>query len=243
MPVANHSVIPISKDDIPAIGAFLQASKLQLTINRLLVKDWPNPPLQKAHYTRAIENAVSNPQITSLKVINNTTGEAVAHLFYQKKSSARGGKDEPAQGNKKEQMEMVVPAGFTPAVYWAVMEATNKLEPKLDTDEYIGKAPTSEAIINSSINNYHDFLPTELTHLYVEPSSRGQGIGSWLLQIVQEAAAAANMPLSLCSEPNYHGFFVKRGFKDQEHADIDLMQWAAPYTGYGVFRLTRMVSE
>ncbi|KAI1357313.1 hypothetical protein F5Y08DRAFT_324570 [Xylaria arbuscula] len=220
MPVENHSVIPINQDDIPAIGAFLQASKLQLTINRLLVKDWPNPTLQKAHYTRAIDNAVSNPNVTSLKVINNVTGDAVAQLFYQKKSCAQERKDELPEDSEEKQAKLEVPESFTPAVYYAVMEAVDKLEPVLDTNEYI-----------------------ELTHMYVEPSSRRQGIGSWLLQIVQEAAVAAKLPLSLCSEPNYHSFFAKRGLKDQKHIDIDLAQWAAPYSGYGPFRLCRMVSQ
>ncbi|KAI0515064.1 hypothetical protein F5B22DRAFT_608164 [Xylaria bambusicola] len=217
MPVPNYSVVPITKEDIPLISAFLQASKLQLAINRFLVKDWPNDQFQKVHYTRAIEGGVSNPQTTSLKVINNTTGQAVAHLFYTEKPSTPAGDVEATTGGEKNQVKKEIPAAFNPAVYQAVMEAVEKLEPRLETDKYM-----------------------ELTHLYVEPSSRGQGIGSWLLQIAQEAAEAAKLPIVLCSEPNHHDFFVNRGFKDVKHADIDLAQWAASWSGYGVFRITRM---
>ncbi|KAK5636277.1 hypothetical protein RRF57_011989 [Xylaria bambusicola] len=217
MPVPDYSVVPITKDDIPVISAFLQASKLQLAINRFLIKDWPNDQFQKAHYTSVIEGGVSNPQTTSLKVINDTTGQAVAHLFYTEKLFTRAGEGEIAGRGKEEQAKQKIPAEFNPAVYQAVMEAVKKLEPTVGAGKYI-----------------------ELTHLYVEPSSRGQGIGSWLLQIVQEAAGSAKLPLIICSEPNHHDFFVSRGFKDMEHVDIDLTEWAAPWSGYGVFRITRM---
>ncbi|KAI3328154.1 hypothetical protein F4824DRAFT_430560 [Ustulina deusta] len=218
MPIPNHSVVPITKDDIPTIGTFLQNSKLQLAINRFLVHDWPNFPLQKAHYTRAIEGGVSNPQTTSLKVINHTSGQPVAHLFYTKKASRFAENDKPAARKKEEQTKNEVPVGFAPEVYWAAMNAAKSLEPNFDTDEYI-----------------------ELTHLYVEPSSRRQGIGSWLLQIAQEAAMDAKLPLTMCSEPNNHDFFANRGFKDTKNADLDLRNWAASLSGYGVFRISRMV--
>ncbi|KAI1424638.1 hypothetical protein F5Y12DRAFT_750938 [Xylaria sp. FL1777] len=220
MAVPNYSVVPITDADIPTIGGFLQDSKLDLAINRFLVKDWPNFPVQKAHYTHAIERGVSNPQTTSLKVVDNASGQPVAHLFYTKKASRRVENDKPTTEEKGGHTENEVPVGFVPDVYWAVMSAVEELEPNLDTDEFI-----------------------ELTHLYVQPSSRRQGIGSWLLHIAQEAAIAAKLPLTLFAEPNHHDFFVNRGFGDVKNVDIDLRTWAARLSGYGVFRVSRMVSE
>lgn len=45
----------------------------------------------------------------------------------------------------------------------------------------------------------------------------------------------------LCSEPEAHGFYLRRGFADRKVADIDLRRWAPVYSGYGVFRLSAMV--
>ncbi|KAI0424387.1 hypothetical protein F5Y09DRAFT_324553 [Xylaria sp. FL1042] len=220
MPVPNYSVVPATEDDIPILGDFLQDSKLQLAINRFLILDWPNFPFQKAHYTNAIKGGLSNPRTTSLKVIDNTSGKLVAQLVYTKKVSPPGeGESSTTEGNGGE-ANNEVPVGIVPDVYWAVMDAVKELEPNLETDEYI-----------------------ELTHMYVEPSSRRRGIGSRLLQIVEEAAAAENLPLTLFAEPNHHDFFVGHGFRDVKDVDIDLRKWAAPLSGYGVFRVSRMIFE
>ncbi|KAJ2987588.1 hypothetical protein NUW58_g4423 [Xylaria curta] len=217
MSVPNHSVIPITKDDIPTIGVFLQNSKLQLAINRFLFKDWPNSQAQRAHYTSVIEGALSNPQTTCLKVINDISKQPIAHLFYTRHTLSRAKQCQPTTEEKVEGMNIEVPAGFAPGVYRAVKKAAKELEPEFDNDEYI-----------------------DLTHLYVDPGSRGQGIGSWLLRIAQEAAATAQLPFSVCVEPTHRGFFANRGFQDVKNVDIDLREWAAPLSGYGVFRISRM---
>ncbi|KAI0416338.1 hypothetical protein F5X98DRAFT_344189 [Xylaria grammica] len=206
MSVPNHSVVPMTEDDIPAITKFLQDSKLQLAINRFLISDWPNPPFQKAHYGGVIERSLPDRRMTCLKVINDATKEPVAHLFYSRLPS-----HPEDQGSKK------VPAGFVPDVYRTVMDFSRELKPSFDTEEYI-----------------------DLTHLYVEPSSRGLGIGSWLLGIAQGAATEAKLPFSLCSEPTHHGFFVSRGLRDLKTVDVDLRKWAPPASGYGIFRMSRM---
>ncbi|KAI0528443.1 hypothetical protein GGR58DRAFT_509334 [Xylaria digitata] len=217
MSVPNHSVVPITKDDIPTIGGFLQASKLQLSINRFLISDWPNFPLQKAHYTSAISSSLMNPQMTCLKVVNDTSQQPVAHLFYTKKVSRFMGRDQQHTEENGGRGSHKVPVGFVPDVYRTVMDFARELQPDFDTEEFI-----------------------ELTHLYVEPSSRRQGIGSWLLRIAQEAATDANLPFSLCSEPSYHDFFVSRGLRDVKTVDVELGKWAASLSGYGIFRMSQM---
>lgn len=270
MPIPNYSIAPITKDDIPAIGTFLFNSKLQLAINRFLITDWPNLPLQKPHYTGAIERALSDPDTTSLKVVNDITGEPVAHLFYTKKATLHrrvegGGKSasEGDGGDKEMKMKKDVPAGFNPDVYQTVMDFVEELEPEFETDEYMGERtvfffffhrslsllPTHQTgtipnpTLQSSVQK--KLIPrkilTELTHIYVEPSSRNQGIGTWLLQMAREAARDAGLPFTACAEPNFHRFFVNRGLKDAKYVDVDLRRWAVEKSGFGVFRVSRMV--
>ncbi|TGJ83779.1 hypothetical protein E0Z10_g4981 [Xylaria hypoxylon] len=220
MIVPNHSVVSIAKDDIPTIGGFLQDSKLQLAINRFLIRDWPNFSFQEAHYTSVIERSLSNPQITCLKVVNDVSKQPVAHLFYTRKASRAVEQDQPPAEGKGGEESNKVPVGFVPKVYQTVMDFAKELQPDFDTEEFI-----------------------ELTHLYVEPSSRGQGIGSWLLGIAHEAAAAEKLPLTLCSEPINHDFFASRGLRDVKTVDVDLRKWSTPLSGYGIFRMSRMVPE
>ncbi|KAI0436972.1 hypothetical protein F4803DRAFT_566414 [Xylaria telfairii] len=185
MSVPNHQIDSITEEDVSTISYFLQDSKLHLAINRFLIEDWPNPPVQKALYNAAIRASLSNPQTTCLKVVNDTSKEPVAYLFYTKQKQPSG---------KQE-----VPAGVTPEVFWAVTNAFQELY-------------------------------------------RRQGIGTWLLQMAQDYAAEEKLPFRIIAEPNHHDFFVNRGFRDIKHVDIDLTRWAAPLSGYGMFRMSSMVA-
>ena len=83
----------------------------------------------------------------------------------------------------------------------------------------------------------------ELTHIYVKPAYRRKGIGSQLVRIAVDKAAEAGIPFAVCSEPAAHDFFLKLGFKDIVHGDIDLRRWAPEHSGFGNFRLFGMVLE
>jgi hypothetical protein len=58
-----------------------------------------------------------------------------------------------------------------------------------------------------------------------------------------EKAKTAGLPIVVSAEPAAHVFFQHRGFRDVKHAVIDLRKWAPEYTGFGEFRLTRMVLD
>lgn len=81
----------------------------------------------------------------------------------------------------------------------------------------------------------------ELVFIVVDQPWRGKSIGSQLLQRGFAEAKAAGVPFCVTSEPAARSFFVKSGFIEVNHADMDLGVWAPPYTGFGVFRLTGMV--
>jgi predicted N-acetyltransferase YhbS len=84
-------------------------------------------------------------------------------------------------------------------------------------------------------------LNVDLTHIFVKPTYRRKGIGSQLVRIAVDKAAEAGIPFSVCSEPAAHDFFLKLGFKDTVHGDIDLRKWAPENSGFGNFRLYGMV--
>lgn len=80
----------------------------------------------------------------------------------------------------------------------------------------------------------------ELTHIFVDQAYRKKGIGSRLMRMCIERVKAEGLPLMLCSDPTAHEFYLKRGFTDTKHADLDLAKWAPEYSGFGVFKLWEM---
>jgi hypothetical protein len=76
----KYSIHPIEATDIPVLGQYVHDSKLGLTINRLLFKDWPNDVIQRATYTSAIDSAFKEPLAEQFKVIDNESKQIVGQV-------------------------------------------------------------------------------------------------------------------------------------------------------------------
>ncbi|KAI1380508.1 hypothetical protein F4677DRAFT_441822 [Hypoxylon crocopeplum] len=216
--IPDHSILPIVEGDEPTLTDFLLASKLQLAINRFVFKDWPAEAAQRANYGAAVHSGLQNPETTSLKVVHEESGEIVAHLFLTRRNKSSDA-EKPSNSDKTDEKgsQSETADALVPAVVGAVTAAIKELEPEAIEGDYF-----------------------EITHIYVKPSSRRRGIGTQLIQLCRERAQVAGVPLTICAEPNHHDFFLKRGFREAKHVDIDLRQWAAENSGYGVFRISRM---
>lgn len=81
----------------------------------------------------------------------------------------------------------------------------------------------------------------EITYVGVKPTCRKRGIGAKLIQECFYRAEKAGIPLTLNAEPEALDFYLKLGFTETGHADIDLAQWATPNSGLGNFRWTGMI--
>lgn len=75
----------------------------------------------------------------------------------------------------------------------------------------------------------------------MKPSLQGHGIGSKLVQLGFDRARAESIPFALCAEAPAHEFYVKLGFEETKHGDIDLNKYAPANSGFGNFRLTGMI--
>ncbi|KAJ4300918.1 hypothetical protein N0V90_003006 [Kalmusia sp. IMI 367209] len=211
---SSHSIIASTEADIPVLAAFLQSSKLNLAINRFLFKDWPNDAAQKAQYTSAIEGSFKNTAATSLKVIDDTTGDIIAYLFLTRRKP-----NEPPKTQN---------------------DAANQVQPDAMNKEVASTVHKAVEEINRQWTNV-DYL--ELTHIFVRPESRKKGIGAELIRRAIKEARAASVPLVTCAEPPAFKFFQKQGFKSGNHVDIDLRQWAPENCGWGIFRITGISLE
>jgi hypothetical protein len=61
------------------------------------------------------------------------------------------------------------------------------------------------------------------------------------MKLCLDRAKTEGLPLVAKVEPGAYEFFLKHGFKDTKHGDIDLSKFAPPYTGFGSFRLSGMI--
>ena len=85
MSPSNCKILPVSSADVPTLTNLLHASKLSLSINRLLWTDWPNEKAQKAAYGGAVSGALDNPSATSLKAVDDHTGDTIGYIAFERK--------------------------------------------------------------------------------------------------------------------------------------------------------------
>lgn len=84
---------------------------------------------------------------------------------------------------------------------------------------------------------------TELTHIYVVPTHRLRGIGVRMIQSYIEKTTVVKLSSFFDCTPAAHDFFLAVGFKDTGYHEIDLAQWAPPFSGFGPFRLYGMTGS
>lgn len=140
MSIPNHSILPVSASDLPTLAQFLRSSKLQLAINRFLFKDWPNEAAQIANYTSAVESGFKDPDPSTdrLKVVDDKSGEIVAHLVLTRKrpSSTEASTDQ-------EDEKQNVPNGVDPEVFTTVTKAVTKVDQEMEGIDHLSENPTS----------------------------------------------------------------------------------------------------
>jgi hypothetical protein len=58
-----------------------------------------------------------------------------------------------------------------------------------------------------------------------------------------ELADKEQLPIFLVAFPNAHGMYLKLGYEDKNHFDVDLSDYTAKYCGFGVYRSFGMVKD
>ena len=118
MATSKITLSQVQKADLPTLATLIAASKLSLTINRLLFTNWPNHETQKPLYTAAIEGGFANPDVANLKAVDEK-GEIVAYLGLTRKRVGNGEVKGPSGG---------VPEGMVREVLSEVMRAVGEVE-------------------------------------------------------------------------------------------------------------------
>jgi GNAT superfamily N-acetyltransferase len=211
------SIHPVTSEDLPTLIQFLHESKLALTINRLLWKDWPNDICQRPQYINAIESSFKSESCEVFKAVDES-GAIVGHLVLTLRQPATS---EVKAAVEKGDGKPKIPNGINEVVLAEVAKFAAEVETLKDV-EHLG-----DFFPPTYLGRFAKFC-IELTHIFVKHSHRRRGIGSQFVKLATEKAEKAGIPLSLGSEPQAHEFFLAQGFKDTKHVDISfpaLLRW------------------
>lgn len=131
--IPGHSIVPISLSDLSTFASFVQASKLPLTVNQFLYKDWPNEAAQSAQCKRTVERGFEDPSSEKLKVVENETGSMVGHLVLTHRKPNVEAPTEAVTG------EQEVPDGMDPDFLAVIMEAVAVVDEPAKDKEHLCK--------------------------------------------------------------------------------------------------------
>lgn len=130
-----YHILPVESADLATLAEFVYESKLSLTINRLVYKDWPNEVAQRHQYTLAVEGGFNNPNIESLKAVD-ASGEIVGYLALTRIHPKTT--EEPADKNKWSQQQSATDV-FDQDVLKAVIQGVAAVAEGTQTLDRYGK--------------------------------------------------------------------------------------------------------
>jgi len=79
--------------------------------------------------------------------------------------------------------------------------------------------------------------------LYVLPLYQGRGIGRQLLDWGFTNFEIGRYPIWLSTTARARLFYLKYGWEDVDHVDIDLAKWTVPLSGFGMHRTPCMIRK
>lgn len=223
----------VEEKDLDELTTLLHANKLDLSINRLIIKDWPNDEAQRKLYRGALEGALHSTDIEDWKAVDNETGAIAGYVAY----TVQRPKTEDTMPSRGP--EDAVPEGVVPEVFKAITQATNVITRATPNVERIGIV----YLLRSPNLKTSVLTTTELVYIGVQRTYRNRGIGSQLLGKCLAAGKELQLPVILHAEPVARAFFEHHKFQEFAHGEVDLGRFAPPFSGFGLFRLTGMSRE
>lgn len=125
------SILAATTADLSVLGDFLYSSKLALTINRVLVKDWPNEAKQNKNYSASIASSLMDPNMECLKAVDVQSGNIVGFVVLGRKKQSSG-KDGSAS-------DRIAPEWVNSDLFDEVMQASAYLDRQSETFDHFSE--------------------------------------------------------------------------------------------------------
>lgn len=143
----------VQQNDLDELTSLLHAAKFSLSINRLIIEDWPNNPVQKKLYRGAVEGALREKATEDWKAVDKDTGDIAGYIALTIQ--------EPREKteNSIDESEAHVPEGIVPGVYKAVTDATSVITKATPNIRHVGKSGSEcSNLPNNSLTSNSDRL-------------------------------------------------------------------------------------
>ena len=82
-----------------------------------------------------------------------------------------------------------------------------------------------------------------VSSLAVDPRHHKRGLGTKLMEYCHEIADGENLPIYLTAFPGAHHLYLKLGYEDIKHFDVDLNEYGEKYRGFGIYRNWAMLRQ
>ncbi|KAH8176920.1 acetyltransferase (GNAT) family protein [Sarocladium implicatum] len=205
-----------TREDLLALAEVNRSGYSLELPSRFVYKDWTDTNGMRNFFKARLAARFDHEATQIFKACDSSSGEALGLACWTL---------EPANSSELEQ---------TPTA--AVIQ---QMPPGFMNVELLKAAgPTIEALRSLMKNEEHYYLSAFAVHL----DHQNKGIGSLLLQHCLKIADDADLPSWLISFPGSHNLYLRFGFEDVDHRDLDLNAWDQNrMRGFGVYRQYAMV--
>ncbi|KAH9905748.1 acyl-CoA N-acyltransferase [Xylariomycetidae sp. FL2044] len=203
-------------DDVPAMAEINRQAYSQELPHRFAFNKTADDQFMVRFFTGRIASRLDDPQTEIFKAVDTATGQIMGFACWTRELAE--GAAPPPTGKVLQSM---------PTSY-------------MNMDFIMATGAQMEQLSKCMKGEEHYYLSA----FAVTPPLQGQGIGSRLLEHCLRLADQAVLPSWLISFPGSHSLYLRHGFADVDHADIDLNAWDRNrHRGFGIYRQYAMVRK
>ncbi|KAH8882059.1 hypothetical protein GQ53DRAFT_847839 [Thozetella sp. PMI_491] len=190
-----------------------QAAYARETISQFALKHWPDEQNMLAFMSTRLGERLAHPQSQVFKATDPDSGKIYGFVCFTLENGSEGGA-EPVAAN---------PMGA----------AIKQLGQFMNLDFVMAMQMGLEQMKSGLMNDKHYYLSA----FAVDPAYQGQGIGTQLLEHCLPIADRAGLRTWLNAFPGSHSLYLRHGFANVMHHDLDLNEWdKGRLRGFGIYR-------
>ncbi|KAH8770569.1 acyl-CoA N-acyltransferase [Hyaloscypha finlandica] len=216
---------PADATDLPILAEMNRLVYMREAISMIAFKNWPAETNMFNFFQSRIKQLMETPNAYIFKATSET-GEIVGFIsctLVHEKGGVEAGAKAPS-----------------PESNGPTSKAMGQMEDIFNMEFIKGWAPVMESMKDLINGMKHYFLST----FVVTPKYQGKGIGSKLLGRCLEIADKDGLPTWLSALPGSHNLYLRFGFGDVGHNDVDLNKWDHHrFRGFGIYRQYSMMRQ
>jgi GNAT superfamily N-acetyltransferase len=233
MLVSNASISFATEDDLEVLGQILFEAQGPEAVMAFFFKDWPAATTMLPFMTARARMKFADPHSKVLKIIDDTTGEILGVTAI----TLETGEEKPDRDNT--------------SIAGASGAAIPNIDWEFGAQVIVGLQSLDEVMVGEkhygtflSIQTFAELILFEVISLLaIRPSYQGRGLGTKLMNFCADIADEARLPTFLTAFPGAHSLYLKLGYEEKTHYDLDLGSYGKKYRGFGIYRSYGMLRQ